>query len=258
LRGGAHGYIVGRNRRRSGEVFDYIQRATGPWIECPVGITAREKSTAPKTFVQEVDSNTPGVRVFVVSSEERLAYERAQRDKSKARVSKQLEALQRRIANGRLKAAQKVGAAAAAILKGNHGHRYYDWSYTDGVFRFFEHPVHFAREQAYEGKYVIQTEEPHLSAIEAVQLYKELSEVERAFANLKDVLDMRPIYARGKHGLEDGIRVLEARAVHDGPLYQPFLRVGEQGKTLCRSVRQTLAGRRDRGTRVEDNQESTC
>jgi hypothetical protein len=37
-----HGYIVGRNRRRSGEVFDYIQSATGPWIECPVGIVGRE------------------------------------------------------------------------------------------------------------------------------------------------------------------------------------------------------------------------
>ena len=64
------------------------------------------------------------------------------------------------------------------------------------MFRFFEHPVHFPREQAYEGKYVIQTEEPNLSAVEAVRLYKELSEVERAFANLKDVLDMRPIYHR--------------------------------------------------------------
>jgi len=69
-----------------------------------------------------------------------------------------------------------------------------DWSYDDGVFRFFEHPVHFAREQAYEGKYVIQTEEPNLSAVDAVRLYKELSEVERSFANLKDVIDMRPIY----------------------------------------------------------------
>jgi hypothetical protein len=49
-----HSYIVGRDRRRSGEVFDYIQSATGPWIECPVGITAREKLTPPKTLVQEV------------------------------------------------------------------------------------------------------------------------------------------------------------------------------------------------------------
>lgn len=194
LRGSGHGYIVGRNRRRSGEVFDYIQSATGPWIECPVGITASERSTAPKTLVQEVVSNKPGVRVFVVHSEDRLAYEHAQRVKAMGRVRTKLEALAKRVAKGRLKAAEKIGAAAAAILARNHGHRYYGWSYTDGVFRFFEHPVHFTREQAYEGKYVIQTEEPNLSAVDAVRLYKELSEVERAFASLKDVLDMRPIY----------------------------------------------------------------
>jgi hypothetical protein len=49
LKNGGHSYIVGRNRCRSGEVFDYILRATGPWIECPAGVTAREKSTCPKT-----------------------------------------------------------------------------------------------------------------------------------------------------------------------------------------------------------------
>jgi len=194
LRSGGHGYIVGRNRRRSEEVFDYIQRATGPWIECPVGITAREKTISPKTLVQEVSSNKPGVRVFVVHSDERLAYEQAQRAKSMGRVRTKLEALERRVANGRLKAAEKIGAAAAVILARNHGHRYYGWSYEKAVFRFFEHPVHLTREKAYEGKYIIQTEEPHLSALQAVALYKELSEVERAFANLKDVLDMRPIY----------------------------------------------------------------
>ena len=196
LRGSGHGYIVGRNRRRSGEVFNYIQSATGTWIECPVGITAGEKSPPPKTLVQEVTSNEPGVRVFVVHSEERLAFERSQRVKAMDRVRTQLEKLERRVARGKLKAAEKVGAAAAKILARNHGHRYYGWSYEDGVFRFFEHPVHFTREQAYEGKYVIQTEEPNLSAVDAVRLYKELSEVERAFANLKDVLDMRPIYHR--------------------------------------------------------------
>jgi len=196
LRGSGHGYIVGRNRRRSGEVFDYIQSATSPWIECPVGITASERSTAPKTLVQEVASKQPGVRVFVVHSEDRLAFEYAQRVKAMGRVRTRLEALEKRVAKGKLKAAEKIGAAAAAILARNHGHRYYGWSYTDGAFRFFEHPVHFTREQAYEGKYVIQTEEPNLSAVDAVRLYKELSEVERAFANLKDVLDMRPIYHR--------------------------------------------------------------
>jgi transposase len=189
-----HGYIVGRNRRRSGEVYDYIQSATGPWIECPAGITAREKEMQPKTLVQEVASNEPGVRVFVVHSEERAAFEGRQRARAMDRVRVRLEKLQRRVANGHLKAPEKIGAAAARILARNHGHRYYDWAYEDGVFRFFEHPVHFTREQAYEGKYVIQTEEPQLSAVDAVRLYKELSDVERAFADLKNVLDMRPIY----------------------------------------------------------------
>jgi hypothetical protein len=80
------------------------------------------------------------------------------------RVRARLEKLERRVAKGQIKAAEKIGAAAARILGRNHGHRYYDWSCVDGVFRFFEHPAHFAREQAYEGKYVIQTEEPGLSA----------------------------------------------------------------------------------------------
>jgi transposase len=207
LRASGHGYIVGRNRRRSGEVFDYIKRATGPWIECPVGITAREKSTAPKTLVQEVASNQPGMRVFVVHSEERLAFELAHRMKAMGRVRARLEKLAQRVAKGRLKAAEKVGAAAAKILARNHGHRYYGWCYEGGVFRFFEHPIHFTREQAYEGKYVIQTEEPKLAAVDAVRLYKELSEVERCFACLKDVIDMRPIYHQTGHRVEAHIFV---------------------------------------------------
>jgi hypothetical protein len=156
LRAHGHGYVVGRNRRRSGEVFDYIQSATGPWIECPVGITAREK-----TLVQEVSSNQPGVRVLVVHSEERQAFERAHRIKAPPatcpgisswrlgwstglsgarqirnrcpalwtslaameRVRRRLEKLECRIAKGQIKAAEKVGAAAARVLSRNHGHR---------------------------------------------------------------------------------------------------------------------------------------
>ena len=76
----------------------------------------REKATPPKTLVQEVASKTPGVRVFVVHSEERQAYERSQRDRAMARVRARLEKLQRRVAKGRLKAAEKIGAAAGRIL----------------------------------------------------------------------------------------------------------------------------------------------
>lgn len=141
-----------------------------------------------------MEAEQPGVRIFVVHSDARLAFERDQRLKAMQRVHAAFERLERRVSKGHLKAAEKVGAAAARIQARHHGYRYYDWEYTDGRFRFFEHPINLTREQAYEGKYVIQTEEPHVSAAEAVRIYKELSEVERAFMHLKDVIEMRPIF----------------------------------------------------------------
>jgi len=51
-----------------------------------------------------------------------------------------------------------------------------------------------SQEKALEGKYLIQSEERNLSAVQAVEIYKDLSEVERAFSELKDVLEMRAVY----------------------------------------------------------------
>ena len=194
IRSRNQGYLMGLNRRRRPEIFRYLERATGPWLECPPGIAASEKNVAPKTLVQEVASDRAGVRVFVVHSEERAAYEQAERQKAMQRVQLQLQALQQRVAKGKLKAPEKIGAAATRILARHHGYRYYDWELKDGQFHYFEHPINLKREQALEGKYLIATEESNLSAIQSVQVYKELSDVERAFRELKDVIQMRPIY----------------------------------------------------------------
>jgi transposase len=194
LRSREQGYVVGLNRRRRPEVLRYVERATGVWLDCPAGIGASEKKEVPRTRVQEVKSDKPGVRVFVVHSDERLAYERAEREKAMARVQAALDALARRVNTGKLKAPEKIGAAAARTLACNHGYRYYDWKLADGRFSYFEHPINLQREKSLEGKYLIQTEERNLSVLEAVAVYKELSEVERAFARLKDVIEMRPIF----------------------------------------------------------------
>jgi hypothetical protein len=60
--------------------------------------------------------------------------------------------------------------------------------------RDFEHPIYLPQEKALEGKYLIQVEGCDPSAQQAVQIYKELSELERAFCQIKDVIEMRPIY----------------------------------------------------------------
>jgi transposase len=189
------GYLVGLQRRKRKRVDGFIAQATGPWIECPAGITASEKTESPKTRVQEVVSDQPGMRVVVVHSDERMAYECAMRERSMARTRSALEKLVLRVQRGQLKAPDKIGQAAARVLARNHGNRYFDWKLEGGGFTFFECP-NLEREKAFEGKYVIQTEEPHLDPVAVVQTYKELSEVERGFRSLKDVIEMRPIYHR--------------------------------------------------------------
>jgi hypothetical protein len=56
---------------------------------------------APRRVLAQPQKIGPIVRVFVVHSDERLAYEQAQRAKSMARVRTKLEALERRVTNGR-------------------------------------------------------------------------------------------------------------------------------------------------------------
>ncbi len=198
LRQAQQGYLMGLQRRNRQHTYDYIQEAEarGHWQECPVGMTAGEKSPVPRTRVQEVAGREPGVRVFVAHSEEREAYERELRQMSMERVRQELEGLQARVEKGELKAAEKIGAAAARILARHHGGRYFAWELRKGKFHYFPHPTHFEREQALEGKYVIQTEEPNLTAVEAVVAYKQLNEVERGFAHLKGLLEVRPVYHR--------------------------------------------------------------
>jgi transposase len=204
LRQAEQGYLVGLQRRNRKDIPHYIEQAMArhQWQECPAGVTASEQAVVPRTQVQEVAGKEPGVRVFVVHSEEREQYERGMRELSMERARKELEGLRLRVEKGELKEAEKIGAAAARVLARNHGHRYFGWELRKGQFHYFEHPVNFPRETACEGKYVIQTEEPDLSPVEVVTAYKQLNDVERGFAHLKGLLEVRPVY----HHKDDRVR----------------------------------------------------
>jgi transposase len=190
------GYLVGIKRRRNTQFDQYVQLIDeSKWSACPMGITAREKKPPLRTRVQEVASGQEGLRVFVVDSEERRQYEEAMRTRAMEKTRETLEAVQKRVARGDLVEAAKIGAAAQRALAAHHGHRYYTWRLQKGVFEF-ETSANLQREKRMEGKYVIATTEKDLDALEAVRIYKELTEVERGFRHLKDVLAMRPIYHR--------------------------------------------------------------
>lgn len=199
-----HGYLLGVRRRQNAELDGYLQRIDETkWRDCPVGITSREKKNKPpRTRVQEVteepapadEGESTHQRIFIIDSDERRAYEESKRSQSQERTRVALEKLQKRVAEGRLRSPEQIGAAAGRILQKHHGHRYYAWELRDGAFHFFDHPVNLDREKRLEGKYVVMTSERDWDAVDAVQHYKELAEVERSFRHLKDVLAMRPIY----------------------------------------------------------------
>ena len=194
---GAWGFLVGMTRRQNPEAETLIDRVDeSRWIDCQAGITAAEKNQPPRTRVQEVSCDRAGVRVFVVNSDERRAYEQRMRKKVMERARVGLQKVQARVEKGQLKKAEKIGAAVERVMQRHHGHRYYDWALKEGRLRYFEHPVNLPREKKYEGKYLIQTDQPDMTPEEAVAQYKELNEVERGFHALKDPIGMRPIWHR--------------------------------------------------------------
>jgi transposase len=195
LREEGHGYLVGIKRRRN----PFARRCLsgideGKWIDCSGGINAQEKKRPPRTRVQEVGSGEEGVRVFVMDSDERREYEQRMRAGSMERVREKLEGVQRRVEEGKLTEAAQIGAAAERAMQAHHGGRYYRWKVEGGRFIFEENPQGLEDEKRVEGRYVISTTEQDLEPLEAVRMYKELSDVEQGFRSLKDVLQMRPIY----------------------------------------------------------------
>jgi len=199
-----HGYLVGLRRRRNAQLDGWLQAVNeAAWVDCPMGITAREKKkNPPRTRVQEVVSGTEGQRVFVIDSDERRHYEQSKRQQAQERTRVKLLSVQRRVADGELTDPAQIGAAAERALRAHQGYRYFTWEIRDGAFAFSEHPVHFEREQRLEGRYVLATSEKELTALAAVARYKELTDVERGFRRMKDVLALRPVY----HQVEPRVR----------------------------------------------------
>ena len=186
-------YLLGLRGRRSKEacaVLDALQE--NRWVRVDAGNQAQEVKLADRSG-----------RYFVIESRERKAYEESLRARSMERAREGFEKVAAAVEAGRLKDPAKIGARAARTASRHHGHRYYSWEVPGrGQFRFFEDPAKLEAETRHEGKYLLKTDDADLGPVEAVAAYKELSTVESGFRDLKDVIDMRPIY----HQRDDRVR----------------------------------------------------
>ena len=176
-------YLLGVAGRRTEEAEAVLGRLEeGRWVSVDAG-----------NQVQEV--RWEGARYIVVESKERKSYEEALRRRSMERAEGRLRRLRKQVEDGRLKDPAKIGVRAGRAMQGDHASRYYAYEVTEGGgFRYWEDAEKLERERRHEGRYILKTDDERLGAAESVEVYKQLSDVEWGYRDLKDVIEMRPVY----------------------------------------------------------------
>jgi hypothetical protein len=181
LQQGAGGYIIGE-KLRSGSAE----------AQAALSRQGRYKTVAGNLQVKEVRLPDAGDRFIVCFNPDQAIRDAAVR----ARLISQLEDL--------IAGTDKLTVTKRAELRGKI-------STMPGLNRFLRVTpggllrVDLGRAKAEEnldGKYLLRSADPHMSAEDIAAGYKQLLEVERGWRDMKSVLDLRPVY----HRLEERIR----------------------------------------------------
>jgi hypothetical protein len=140
----------------------------------------------------------PGERL-VACRNPLLGAERARkREALLVATEKELEKIAKAVARERrpLRGQDKIGVRVGRVLGRFKMAKHFRYEITDADFTFERDPERIKDEAALDGIYVIRTTVPKegMSAEAAVEAYKNLSQVERAFRSAKTDLDVRPLH----------------------------------------------------------------
>lgn len=159
IRRAGYDYIVGMKMRRLLEVRDNVLKRAGRYQEVADNLSVKE------VWIQK--------RRYIIC----LNPKEAKKDKSDR--EKIVEKLRTKIASGNVKK-----------LISNRGYRRFLKTQKAVV---MIDPERVKADERYDGKYVLKTT-THLPAADVAHAYKELSGIERLWRELKDVVEVRPIY----------------------------------------------------------------
>jgi transposase len=176
-------YLVGMRRDRVAQAESHAPQDLSEYEPGPHQV-----------LVHTSDAPLPGARYLCCWSEARAEQERQIRE---ARIEKgraALEKLAAQVAAGRLKRAHKIVARVTSQLTAAHASKYFDCEISEGQLQFALNQEQVAKERRLEGRYFLLTNAAALTPQEAVEAYFTLQEVERAFREMKDFLQLRPIY----------------------------------------------------------------
>jgi transposase len=201
--------LVGdRGMITSARIRDDLRPAGLDWITClrAPAIQALATATGPLQLslfddrdLAEISAPDmfPGERLIVCRNRDLAAERTRKREELLAATERELTRIQEQIRRrqARLSAAE-IGMAVGAVIDKRKMAKHFTLDIRDGHLSFARRTDQIEAEARLDGIYVIRTSMPaeHLDAAEAVQAYKDLARVERAFRSMKTVdLDIRPI-----------------------------------------------------------------
>jgi len=185
LRRYAGQYIIGEKLRTgsSGVAVEALHRK-GRYKELENGLLIKDVITAEGTASMR--------RYIVVRNPESAARDKKIRDDIVAVTQQKLDELSQLSGEAHTK--------QACTLRSHSAYGRYIRQDEEG--RLFLNTDKIASEALLDGKFLITTSDMSLPAEDVVAGYKQLSDVERVFRDMKHILDLRPVY----HRLEDRIR----------------------------------------------------
>ena len=222
VKDGLRGWRLGRvvtvvDRGLSSDAnLDYLRRAGGHWIagekmrdgtsdvEAVLSRQGRYQQVRDNLRVKEVRlDNETGKRWILCHNPYEAERDRNQRDAALARVAEELERIDTARARDRTKKrrqSDEVHAKAECALRDHPSLGRWVRQLKSGRLRIDTAKVR--AEQRLDGKFLLSTSDPDLSAEDVALGYKNLLEAERGFRDMKSTLDLRPVF----HRIEPRIR----------------------------------------------------
>ena len=211
----------------SDENLRYLTRAGGHWIagekmrdgspdaQAALARQGRYRAVRDNLRVKEVDLGLPGKRFVVCHNPLEAERDRQEREQQLERIQAELariDALRERERRQRTK--KTTGKRAKALTRSK------ERAHVKAECALRDHPTlgrylrltatgrlridrtKVAAEECLDGKFLLSTSDPDISAEDVALGYKNLLEAERSFRDLKGILRLRPVY----HRLQERIR----------------------------------------------------
>ncbi len=154
------------------------------------------EALAPDAVAEIAGPDFPGERLMVCLNP-RLRQERRRRREDLLRSTERaLERIAASVGSGRLKGRARIGRRVGRDISRRKVGKHFDISIADDRIDWSRRQERIDAEARLDGVYIVRTslDAASIGAAEAVEAYKSLAGVERAFRNIKSDLRIRPVY----------------------------------------------------------------